>query len=313
MAILQDLKQKTQADLGPVEKRKTKFVDTIYGELCHHPRKFFNTILSFNFLNFCFLLAIPVAYSWQIISFNRPKEHIWNDIFRWVIKNTLFLSGIKIEFEGMENVAHGVGVVLSPNHTSYLDGPVVDLVVKSQNIQGPSIVAPIPYFPFPFSFWLRKIGSIDVVRDQEEKEKYPYVHRPKQAIAQAARSLQKGECVLIFPEGHLEKDHHLLYFHTGAVRIALAAKKDIVPITIIGASEALPPKKFLLNPGKIRVIFHKAINLEKYYGMIDDHTLVKRLTWELEKDIIENLPKSFIPDSIMERLPEYIKEKRGWE
>lgn len=313
MAILQDLKSKTKADLGPVEKRKTRFVDTLYGELRRHPRRFFDTILAFNFLNLSFLLAIPLTYIWQILSFNRPKEHIWNDVFRWIFKNTLFISGITVAVEQSQNLPLKQTVVLCPNHTSYLDGPTVDLVVKAFGIQGTSIVAPIPYFPFPFSFWLRKIGGIDVVRDKEEREKYHQVARPQQAIAKAAKSLQKGECVLIFPEGHLEKDHHLTYFHTGAMRIALKAKKDIVPITIIGASEALPPKKFLLKPGKIRVIFHKPINLEKYYGMDDDHTLVRRLTWELEKDIIENLPKSFIPDSILDRLPEYLKEKRRWQ
>lgn len=313
MAILQDLKSKTKADLGPVAKRKTRFVDTLYSELRRHPRRFFDTILTFNFLNLSLLLAIPVAYFWQILSFNRPKEHIWNDVFRWIFKNTLFISGIVVEVEQSENLPLKQAVVLSPNHTSYLDGPTVGLAVKAFGIQGPGVVAPISYFPFPFSFWLRQIGCIDVVRDKEEREKYHQVARPHQAIAKAAKSLQKGECVLIFPEGHLEKEHRLLYFHTGAMRIALKAKKDIVPITIIGASEVLPAKKFLLKPGKIRVIFHKPINLERYYGLDDNHTLVRRLTWELEKDIIENLPKSFVPDSILQKLPQYLKEKREWE
>lgn len=311
MAILTKLKPTTQADLGPVEKRQTRFVDTLYKELKRRPRRFLDTLLSFNFLNFCLLLGIPLAYLWQIVSFSRSQEHIWNDVFRWIFKTTLLISGITIESEQIENIPPGQAVLFTSNHTSYIDGPILDLATAFRT--GRSVVCPIQYFPFPFSYWLKKIGSIDVVRDHEEREKYPFVPRPKEAIAKAAKKLQEGEMILIFPEGHLEKEHHLLYFHTGAVRIALKAKKNIVPVTIIGASEVLPPKKFLLKPGKIRVIFHQSLNLEKYYGMVDDRPLVRRLTWEMEKDIIENLPKSFIPDEIMNRLPEYIKEKRGWE
>lgn len=311
MTILQQTKQQTQADLGPIEKRQTKFVDTLFMQVHRYPKRFAYTLYTFNILNLFLFMGIPIAYFWQTISFIRPKEHVWSDIFKWIFKATFTLSGIKVEVEQIENIPQGQSVIFTPNHTSYIDGPVTSMAFFDQTVR--SVVAPIPYFPFPFSYWLTKIGCIDVVRDKEERAKYHQINRPKEAIAKATRKLHEGEDILIFPEGHLEKEHYLLYFHTGPVRIALKAKKNIVPVTIIGAYDTLPPKKFLLKPGKIRVIFHKSINLEKYYGMEDDHTLVKRLTWELEKDIIENLPKSFVPDEITDRLPEYIKEKRGWE
>lgn len=311
MTIPQPTKEQTDPIPTPVKKKPIKFVDTLFLQINRYPKRFIYTIYTFNILNFFLLLGVPAAYLWQTISFNRPKEIIWSDIFKWIFKATFFLSGITIEVEQAENIPKGRTVVFAPNHTSYIDGPVMSMAFFDQAIR--SVVAPIPYFPYPFSYWLKKIGCIDVVRDQEEREKYHQINRPKQAIAKAVRKLNEGEDILIFPEGHLEKKHYLLYFHTGPVRIALKAKKDIVPVTVIGAYDVLPPKKFLLKPGKIRIIFHKPINLEKYYHMEDDHSLVKRLTWEMEKDIIENLPKSFVPDDILDRLPEYIKEERGWE
>lgn len=311
MSILTQTKQQTKADLGLIEKRQTKFVDTLFMQVHRYPKRFAYTFYAFNILNLCFILGVPVAYIWQIISFDRPKEHVWSEVFKWIFKTTFTLSGIKVEVEQTENIPKGRTVIFTPNHTSYIDGPVMSMAFFDQTIR--SVVAPIPYFPFPFSYWLKKIDCIDVVRDKEEHKKYHQINRPKEAIAKAVKKLHEGEDILIFPEGHLEKEHYLLYFHTGPVRIALKARCDIVPVTVIGAYDTLPPKKFLLKSGKIRIIFHKPINLEKYYDMEDDHSLVKRLTWEMEKDIIENLPKSFVPDEIMDRLPEYIKEKRGWE
>ncbi len=311
MAILNELKNKITPNLGPINKRSTKFIDGVFKDIKKHPKSVLYTLWAFDFINFVLLVAIPFTYIAQFINYHRPKTHVWNSIFSKITKATFAVSGVKVEAENIEHLPTDRGCVISPNHTSFIDGPLIGSVTSFH--PGCGIMAPSKFFAFPFGFWLRKIGNIDVVRDHEERDKYQGVPRPREAIRLAAQKIINGEYILIFPEGHMEREKQLLYFHTGAVRIALKARCDIVPVTIIGASEVLPARKFLLKPGKIKVIFHKPINLSKYYGMYEDHTLVKRLTWELEKDIIENLPKSFIPEPIMERLPEYIKEKKGWE
>ncbi len=54
----------------------------------------------------------------------------------------------------------------------------------------------------------------------------------KQLIQDCVESLEKGNSLLIFPEGTRTQPGTLLRFHRGVANVALMAKKDITPVTI---------------------------------------------------------------------------------
>ena len=51
-----------------------------------------------------------------------------------------------------------------------------------------------------------------------------------QSLDQAARLLELGKTVVVFPEGRLNPDNHYLKARTGAVRLSLMTNTPIIPV-----------------------------------------------------------------------------------
>ncbi len=62
----------------------------------------------------------------------------------------------------------------------------------------------------------------------------------KDALAQCARWLERGQPVVIFPEGTRSPDGKMGQFKDGAFRLALDSGAQIVPIAVCGTRKALP-------------------------------------------------------------------------
>jgi len=74
-------------------------------------------------------------------------------------------------------------------------------------------------------------------------------------------------------------------FKKGAFKIALDLGIPVLPITIIGTREILPPKTINLLPGRVKMIIHKPIDISGYSN--DNlNELVKR-TKEIIGDALE--------------------------
>lgn len=82
--------------------------------------------------------------------------------------------------------------------------------------------------------------------------------RAKEAFKTALRTLRDGSVLVVFPEGAREfTDGELFEFKEGAVRLAIAAKVPILPVTIRGGNLIWPqtqryPKLFR----RVEVIYH---------------------------------------------------------
>jgi 1-acyl-sn-glycerol-3-phosphate acyltransferase len=153
------------------------------------------------------------------------------------------LSGTRVKIEGLERLlADHRNVVVMPNHSSNLDGPLLfgfipidfKAVFKRE-------LTRIPFF----SYCLRYAGLIDVDRSQPEDA--------KRAIQRAVTSLRSGTCFIVFPEGTRSRDGQLGEFKKGGFVIAIEARSRIVPVAILGARPLLPRGRFAIRPGTVRV------------------------------------------------------------
>ncbi len=59
----------------------------------------------------------------------------------------------------------------------------------------------------------------------------------------------------------------LLPFMSGAFRMATALKLPILPITIVGTGDLVPPGTMDLMPGKAKLIIHEPISVAAYNKM----------------------------------------------
>ena len=71
------------------------------------------------------------------------------------------------------------------------------------------------------------------------------------ALQECQKWLQRGTSIMIFPEGTRSKTGEMRNFHSGAFRLAIEEKINLVPIAITGTGDILQKHSFLLGPGKI--------------------------------------------------------------
>jgi len=113
---------------------------------------------------------------------------------------------------------------------------------------------------------LRKVPFLGICC---EKLGHIYIDRSNtkaalESIAAARKKIVNGTSVLFFPEGTRSKNRKLGRFKKGAFKMAVDVGLPILPVTITGTADILPPKTTNLVPGKVKMIIHKPISVSGY-------------------------------------------------
>ncbi|KXK02839.1 MAG: 1-acyl-sn-glycerol-3-phosphate acyltransferase [Acidobacteria bacterium OLB17] len=155
----------------------------------------------------------------------------------------------RIEYVGLDNIpAEGdTGYVVAANHQTYVD-PVWIAAPIRQKTQ---------FMAFDGAFGWFFIGRLIKYLGA-----FPVSQNPKSfssAFRTALRALNDGAVLVIFPEGSRQiEDGELLEMKEGAMRIAIAQRSPVLPVTIVGGNRIWPrgwalPKVFR----RLRVIYHE--------------------------------------------------------
>jgi len=128
------------------------------------------------------------------------------------------------KFEGTENIPKAGKVILAGNHTGHLDPVILQMAVsrKLWFVTGPAA------FKTPFFKHILKWFNVIPLQFGNGAE----------AIENAVVKLNKGEPVIIFPEGKFTEDGNLEKFHIGVSVMAKSTSSPIVPFAIKGGFEA---------------------------------------------------------------------------
>jgi len=155
--------------------------------------------------------------------------------------------GFRWEYQGRERLidAEG-GIIVGANHISYVDPMVISYLLWECD-RPPRFLVKEGILRIPvIGAIVRNAGQIPVYRESAEA-----VH----AIRDAIVALDKGECVVIYPEGTVTRDPHLwpMKGKTGAVRLALVTGRPLYPVAQWGPQEVMRPyvKEFRLLPRKL--------------------------------------------------------------
>ena len=167
------------------------------------------------------------------------------DVFRpavWASARLFF----GIRFEGTEHIPREGPLLITPNHVTFADPPLVSIPIRR----------PIHYmawdrlFDIPGLAWLiRRLRAFPV--DIESAD--------PRATRAAVRLLDDGHAVMIFPEASRSLDGKLQRFKLGAFRLACARSVPVLPVTILGAHEAWPPGRVLPRPGRLTIVYHPVV------------------------------------------------------
>ena len=138
------------------------------------------------------------------------------------------------------------GIVVAANHISWFDPLAIGFALWNAD-RPPRFLAKESVFRVPFiGRVLRSAGQIAVYRETVEAVS---------SIRDALGALDRGECVVVYPEGTITRDPGLwpMAGKTGAARIALASGRPLYPVAQWGPQEVMRPyvKELRLLPRKV--------------------------------------------------------------
>jgi len=165
----------------------------------------------------------------------------------------LWITSVKVEVIGQQNVLRGRPQVFMANHQSGFDILIVLAYLDTYF----AWIAKQELFNIPvFGHALAKTGSIAIDRKN-------FV-RAMRSIHDAARRIREGKSVMTFPEGTRSMDGQIHPFKKGVFHLALQAGVPIVPVTIIGSGEIMLTKSLRVHPGKVILVIDKPIDVTGY-------------------------------------------------
>ena len=126
----------------------------------------------------------------------------------------------KIEIEGLENIPKDKNFILTPNHLSNFDPPLIAAFLPIENM---AYMAKASLFKVPVvAQVIRSFDAFPVKRGEGMA-----------AIRTAIKLLKNGKCIAMFPEGRRVRTHGILgQGKQGAVVIATKANVGILPVGI---------------------------------------------------------------------------------
>lgn len=166
-------------------------------------------------------------------------------------RSLLWIAGVKVDVEGLENIRAGGNYVFVANHVSYMDTPVVLSHVPEQFL----FLAKSGLFKIPFLGWhLQRAGHVSVPLED--------VRATLKTLTHAALLIRAGRSTLVFPEGGRSETGELREFKDGAAFIAIRAQVPIVPLALIGMRKILPMHTLRFRRGRVKLRIGQPISTE---------------------------------------------------
>jgi 1-acyl-sn-glycerol-3-phosphate acyltransferase len=176
---------------------------------------------------------------------------------RWCGKSWARINAVAalmgVTVEGAEHVDAGRSHVVVANHQSQLDILVIYGWLGMD-------------FRWVMKQELRRVPFLGVAC---EKLGHIFIDRSDRsaaiaAINQARHRITGGTSVFFFPEGTRSRNGNLLPFKKGAFRMAIELQLPILPVSIVGTHDMLPPDTMRLRKGCARLVIHPRVETTGY-------------------------------------------------
>ena len=182
------------------------------------------------------LLILPFALLVSYLPYkDRRDSRLYFFITKLYSRSLLFFSGLKYTLAGNNKLPEYPGnpAIILINHSSFLDIPLVDLLIGTY----PHIWMSNDYSKVPLVGRLLKRMHIIVDRK-----------KPMEALRQSLKlTKNKNRHLLIFPEGTRHFDGKIHEFHGGFAVLAEKLQRPVIPIVISGLHKIYPKKSNLID------------------------------------------------------------------
>lgn len=175
----------------------------------------------------------------------------------------------RLEVEGARNVPASGAALLCGNHASHLDAPAI-----------------LAALPRPVALRVATAAAKDVFADHPVRNVFARVMTNAFAVERNAGFsrglrtiediLRRGRPVILFPEGRRSPDGSLLKFNLGAAMLAIHTGAPIVPVRLQGVLHALPRRRLLPAPSRVRVRFGAPIDPAPFRAAVEEGRMERK-------------------------------------
>lgn len=190
------------------------------------------------------LLFVPITTA-ALLGRRGDAAFHGTQVYAWILFK---VCGFRLRVSGLEHIRKGQKYVILSNHASYLDPPALVLALGLQ-------------YRWVIKKELRKIPLFGLAL---EASRNLFIDRSRgsealASIRKGVARLPDGTGILLFPEGTRSRDGQLLPFKRGGFIIASEAGLPILPVTVLGSHERLPPGRASFTAGEIHIIVHPPV------------------------------------------------------
>ena len=162
-------------------------------------------------------------------------------VMSWWGRTLIRLGGWTVRVEGLANLPHG-GAVVASNHQSLLDIPLlVSALGREVRFLAKRELARVPVFGPAMA----RAGNLFVDRED-----------PRDAVRlvrEAVPRMERGELIVVFPEGTRSADGTLGAFREGAFFLAQKTGAPLVPVLVDGGRRAMPKGSLFVRAAALSV------------------------------------------------------------
>ena len=170
--------------------------------------------------------------------------------------------------------------ILAPSHRSTLDIPVAAATTRRRLMyMGKDSMWKIK----PIGAFLTALGSFPVTRGSADLE----------ALKRCIAVLDRGDPLVLFPEGTRHRGRIIEPLFDGAAFIAYKTGVPIIPVGIAGSEEIWPPGTKLPRPRKCVAVVGDAIYPKKLNGARASRELMSEFTLELQTSLQSVFDQAF--------------------
>lgn len=218
------------------------------------------------FLSTCLILAFPFLSH----SIRHKWSSFWCSFVLWWLK---FCCGVRYEISGLENIPKTPCVVVANHQSSWETLLFYKLIYPASPILKKELLK-IP-------FWGWALGLFKPIAIDRSKPR----EAGRSLLLQGTKRLGEGYSIILFPEGRRSLPGKLGKFSRSAAKLAIEAKKPIVPI-YHNAGHCWPPHTFIKHAGLINIVIGEALQTA---GRIDEELTLEIKHWvETQADSLDS-------------------------
>lgn len=193
-----------------------------------------------------FVVVVTVVYSILAVV-TRPIDgsaRIYHGLMKGWSRILLFLLRVKVGVRGAERLRPGGTYIFIANHQSYLDIIVIGAALPD----GALFVYKEELTKIPIWGWSLKHSPFIMIRRSDARDAMRSIERAASEIR------ERGQSVVIFPEGTRSVDGTLGEFKRGGFLLAAKTGVPLAPLAILGSHALMPRGDWRVRSGSVNVI-----------------------------------------------------------